>query len=153
MARVSTNLTLFLKLFIPTFWIVFFGSFTFAVWMTDARNLGGLPEIPLQYGSLLFLLIGAFLLYKTLLKLKRVEMDSEFVYATNYHKHARYPYHNIEKIEELDYLFFNLVHIHLKTPGYFGEKISFIPSKKRFQDFLNKHPEVVSDLFPKVIEE
>ncbi len=149
MARVSTNLTLFLKLFVPTFWIVFFSAFTFAVWMTDARNLGGLPEKPLQIGSLVFLLIGIFLLYKTVMQLKRVEMDPEFIYVTNYQKHARYPYHNIEKIEELDYLLFNLVHIHLKTPGYFGKKIVFIPSKKRFQDFLNEHPEVVGDLIPK----
>ena len=146
MERVSTNLTLFLKLFIPTFWAVFFGAFTIAIWATDARNLGALPEMPLKIGMTLFLLIGIGILYFTLFQLKRVEMDADFVYATNYIKHFRYPYHNIEKIEELDYLIFNLVRIHLKEPGYFGKKITFIPSKKRFQNFLNDHPAVVNRL-------
>lgn len=132
---------------------MFFSAFTFAIWMTDGRNMGGLPEKPMQIGSLIFLLGGIFLFYKTLLQLKRVEMDADFVYVTNYHKHARYPYHNIEKIEELDYLVFNLVRIHLREPGYFGKRISFIPSKKRFQDFLNEHPEVVGDLITKATSE
>lgn len=146
MERVSTNLTLILKLFIPTFWIVFFGAFTIAVFATDARNLGALPATTLKIGLTLFLIIGVTLLYFTLFQLKRVEMDPDFIYATDFIKHFRYPYHNIEKIEELDYLLFNLVRIHLKEPGYFGKKITFIPSKRRFQNFLDKHPEVVKRL-------
>lgn len=153
MERVSTNLTLFLKLFIPTFWTVFFGAFTAAIWLTDTRNLGALPEIPLKYGSILFLLIGVTILYFTFFQLKRVEMDPDFIYATDYIKHFRYPYHNIEKIEELDYVVFNLVRIHLKTPGYFGKKIVFIPSQRRFQNFLNNHPEVTKNLVTKSTSE
>ena len=149
MERVSTNFTLLLKLFIPTFWTVFFGAFTAAIWFTDTRNLGALPEIPLKIGAIIFFLTGVVLLYFTLFKLKRVEMDPEFIYVTDFLKHFRYPYHNIEKIEELDYFVFTLVKIHLKQSGYFGKKITFIPSKKRFQSFLNHHPEIVNQFLLK----
>jgi len=149
MERVSSNLTLILRLFIPTFWIAFFGALTAAVWLTDARNFGGIPGHVLRIGVTVFFLSGIVFFWLTFFRLRRVEMAPDFIYVSDYFKHVRFPYHNVDKIEELDYLLFNLVRIHLKVPGYFGKKVVFIPSKVRFQDFLNTHPEVVRHLLPK----
>lgn len=64
-------------------------------------------------------------------------MDDEFVYATNYLKTYKYPWHNIDKIEEARGLLFSKGIIHLKSPGKWGKKITFIRSKKRWRDFLS----------------
>jgi hypothetical protein len=149
MQRVSTNLTLFFKLFIPVFWIIFFGALTGAFWMSDLQFIGAYPARPLKIGMLVFFLVGVALLYWSVMRLKRVEMDAHFVYVTNYFKHFRYPYHNIEKIEEKDYLLFHTFIIRFKTPGRFGKQISFIASWNRFQHFLDTHPNVVGQLMEK----
>ena len=146
MKRVSTNLTLFLKMFLPLFWLVFFGCFMVAFWLVDDVESGVVTIENLRMGTTVFWAIGALLFFFTVIKLKRVEMAPDFVYATNYIKTARYPYSNIEKIVEKDFLLFHTVHIHFKKKGIFGKKITFIPSRFRFQSFLNEHPDVVNAL-------
>lgn len=140
MERVSTNSTLFFKFFIPIFWIVFFGAFTSAIFLYDFEYFGNIPKIPFRIGALFFFLSGVLLFYFTLMRLKRVEMDELFIYVTDYFKHFRYPYHNIEKLEESSFLFLQVVTIHLKEPGRFGKKMSFITSKIRYAGFFEKHP-------------
>ena len=142
MQRVSTNLTLFFKFFIPIFWIVFFGAFTLTVFVYRAEYYGDIPGRSFRIGTVLFFLSGVVMLYFTLMRLKRVEMDEYFVYVTNYFKNFRYPYHNIEKIEESKFLFLTNVTIYLKTPGNFGKSIRFIASNGRYRDFWKEHPEI-----------
>lgn len=139
MYRVSTNLTLFYKIFIPTFWIVFFGAFTVAVFFYPAENFGSIPGTPLRIGSFLFFLSGLGLFSFTLLRLKRVEIGEEEIYVTNYFKHAKYPFSNIEKIEDLDAIFLQTATIHLKVPGQFGKKIRFITSRFRYKNFIKQN--------------
>ncbi len=76
------------------------------------------------------------------MRLKRVELDGEFVYVTNYFKTFRYPYSNVERMDESDYLFFRSMHIHLKEGGNFGKRITFVVSQKLMDDFLKGHPDV-----------
>lgn len=142
MERVSTNSTLFLKFFIPVFWIVFFGSFTIAVFAYNFEYFGNIPKLPFRIGTLVFFFSGILTLYLSLMRLKRVEMDELFVYVTDYFKHYRYPYHNIEKLEESTFLFLQVVTIHLKESGSFGKKITFVSSKNRYAGFFEKHPEL-----------
>ena len=52
---------------------------------------------------LLFLVLGFSILYFTVMNLKRVEADNDFVYITNYLKIFKYPYFNVEKITEKNY--------------------------------------------------
>lgn len=142
MHRISTNLTLFLKIFIPTFWIVFFGAVTLAVFLTDYQYVGNIPRGTFQLIVLLFYLSGLAMFYFTLLDLKRVEMDNSFVYVTNYFKTYRYPYHNVERIEVSKFLFFSTANLYLIEPGNFGRRILFVPSLFRLRDFLDSHPGV-----------
>ena len=146
MQRVSTNLTLLLKLFLPTFWAVFFGSFVVALWLTPFSHFLGLPALTFRLLLTGAYLLGLALIWRTLWQLKRVEMDAEYVYATDYFKHFRYPWTNVERLEEKDFLLFRTVTIHLKVPGRFGKRLVFIPSMHRLQDFLNEHPRVVRKL-------
>jgi hypothetical protein len=141
MQRISSNATLFLKIFVPTLWTVFFGCFAIAVWISDVAYFGPVPAIWMKLGLLAFLLIGVAFFFFTFWKLKRVELDELYVYASNYFSTYRYPYHNIEKITERDLMLFHIVRIHLKVPGKLGKKLTFLLDEAMFQDFLAKYPE------------
>jgi len=142
MQQVSTSLTLFLKIFFPVFWIVFFAAFTFAVWDLDRGSFGGIPIGSFRIGVSIFLLIGIALLYWSVMRLKRVEMDDKYVYVTNYFKNFKYPWHNISKLEERDFIVFRTIHLRLKEPGEFGKRITFVASRRKFNAFIKENPEL-----------
>lgn len=139
MQRVSSNATLFLKLFIPTFWTVFFGAVTVAVWLKSAE-LAGDSSWLLRIGMTFFYLSGLLAYGLLLLPLKRVEMDEQFVFVTNYFQNYRYPWHNVECIEESYFAGLRLVRIKLRVPGRFGQHIRFIASNKGYKQFFSQHP-------------
>ena len=146
MFRVSTNLTLFFKFFIPIFWIVFFGAFTIVSWFAPGQYFGELAGLPFRIGTAIFFITGVLLLYFTLLPLKRVELDEDYLYVTNYFKTARYPYHNVKKMVSSDFLFIKLVSIHLKAGGIFGKRMRFLASKHRFNSFFEKYPHLAAQI-------
>ena len=149
MINISTNATLILKFAIPIFWMIFFGSFTIAAWVIPGVEEGAGPDMSTKIGITVFFLTGVAFLYWGFLRLKRIEMDGDFVYATNYFKTYRYPWHNISKIEEKDYMLFRTLHIYLNTPGKFGKKIYCVISQKRLNEFLATHPGVLSRFLDK----
>ena len=144
MQRVSTNLTLFFKFFIPVFWGVLFGLVTLAVWLAPADYFGDTPMSSLRWGMTFFFVTGAALFILTLLPLLRVEMDEFFILATNYFKTARYPYHNVERITESRFIGLTLVTVYLKVPGQFGRRLRFLASHRLYQDFKAEHPQVAA---------
>lgn len=133
--RISSNLTLFYKFFIPTFFIVLFGAVTIAAW-----TIKGVPFFP-KIGITITYLGMVLVMTLTLLRLKRVEIDADFVYVTDYFRHFRYPYHNIEKIVEKDFRLFRIATIHFVKSGTFGKTATFLPSGSLYNDFWNTHPE------------
>lgn len=140
MQQVSTSLTLFLKIFIPVFWTVFFFAFTLAVWNLDVDFFGNIPIQTFRIGMAVFLLLGVLFFYWSVLRLKRVEMDEDFIFVTNYFKNYKYPWHNIAEIKERDFLLFRTIHLILKEPGSFGKKITFVASRRKFNTFIKEHP-------------
>jgi len=146
MQNISSNLTLLLKIFIPTFWITFFGAFTIASLITPNLELGFTSTFIFRIGLTIFVLIGTSILYFTFIQLKRVDMDDEFMYVSNYFKTYRYSYPSIEKIKERDFLLFHTIHVHFKEKGEFGKKIVFLSRSDKLNRFLRKHPEVAQQL-------
>lgn len=147
MKRVSTNLTLFLRLFFPIFWMIFFGAFTIASWFSKIRFFETTTGNQFRIQLTIFFIIGSIIIYFTLMKLKRVELDEKEFYVTNFFKTAHYDYGNIESVKVNDFFFFKQYAILLKQPGYFGKKIAFIANSKYLKDVLAEHPEL-SDIFP-----
>ncbi len=135
--RISSSLTLFFRLFLPTFWTVFFGAFTIGLLLTSQLP-AVLDNIYFRIGLILFYLSGLVFLYFTCLQLKRVEIDPDFVYVTNYLKTYRYPFHNIESITETNLGLFHLATIRFKEKGSFGKKIHFLESRFKFQSALEE---------------
>lgn len=140
MQQVSTSLTLFLKIFLPVFWTTIFFTFTMAVWFLTTSHFAGIPIQTFRYGMLFFLLMGLAFFYFTVFQLKRVEMDQDHIFVTNYFKNFKYPWSNVKDIEERDFIIFRTIHIVLKEPGTFGKKISFVASRRKFNAFIKENP-------------
>src|SRR5690625_7405299 len=119
--RISSSFTLFFFLFVPIFWLVFFGAFMVASFIY-ANETAFFQTLGYKIGIIIFYITGVIFFYFTLLQLKRVEIDTDFVYVTNYFKTYRYPFHNIDTITEIDLLLFKLGTIRFKEKGSFGSK-------------------------------
>ncbi len=146
MQRVSTSATLILKFFIPTFWIIFFGLFLGGMFVVDFESLGSIPALYIKViASVLYFSI-LLLFWMTIMSLKRMEMDEEYLYVTNYFKTFRYSYPSIEKVSQGDYIFFKTLSFHFKESGSFGKKVTCIQSQKLFGDFIKDHPRIALGL-------
>ena len=96
----------------------------------------------LRIASIVFMLIGIVALDYFFLRLQRIDADAEHIYVTNYFKYRRYPYRDIEKVKEHPSLIFKTVSIYLKASGYFGKRIPFIASKRRYAQFWEARPDL-----------
>ena len=146
MRRISSSATLGLKIFLPTFWIVLFGTLTLAILLSGIGKSTLFGSWIFKGGAFLFFLTGVALLYFTVMQLKRVELDSENLYVTNYFKSYRYSYENIEKITQNDFGLFRTGQVHLKKAGSFGKRFVFLQSKQKFEDFVKAYPPLADKL-------
>lgn len=136
--QLSSSLTLFWTIAIPTIWTAFFGIFTVALWFSSRTYYGFVSAGILKIVIPLILLGGLLLLYFTTLRFKRVDIDKDFLYATNYIKTYRYPWHNIKHIKTQKGVLFNKGIITLKDGGHFGTRMVFLLSNRRWREFVNE---------------
>lgn len=142
MYRVSSNSTIFFKLFLPTFWIVFFGLFTAFTFFYDDSQILLLTLPEFKYGILAFYFIFIILLYFTIIRLKRVEMGPDHYYVSNYLKNYKLIYEDIKEVSQISLGKFTLVKFHLAGKSSLGKSIIFLANSFLYQNFLNSHPEV-----------
>lgn len=140
--QLSSSWTLALRIFLPTFWIAFFGTFFLTTLFTDKNQIGQISMNGLRWGLLAFIAIFVLVFWKTVLRLKRIDADKEFIYVTNYFKNIRYPHMDIEKIELSKGIVFNYGTLVLKGKGRFGDRILFIASRKRVEIFIAENPQL-----------
>ena len=139
--RISSNLTLFYKFFLPVFWIVFFGAVTVAIWSLPVY-IGGLSPLTIRITATLFYLIVLLFFYWATLRLHRVEMDPQYIYVSTYFKNYRYLHEDVEKIVRKKRSIFSTAKVHLKGKGSLGRHVPFIPASSLFDDFFSNHPNV-----------
>jgi len=140
--NISSNLTIILKIFFPIFWLMFFGLTLIAFLNSSEAYVGGMPILWFRLMLLSFIVTGALVMYFSIMRLKRIEVDRDFFYVTNYRQTARYPFHNVESIKEVSYFIFKVYHLALREPGIFGKKSIFLASNNRFQKALHDVPEM-----------
>ena len=137
--RVSSNLTLFLKLVLPVAWAVFFGSFALAFFISDPADTPLLYNPWFKWSYLFGYITILGILYFSVGRLQRVEFGPDGVYVTNYFKTFRYQYTDIARIKENDFGLGLLVTIVLREKGYFGKSVRFLAARKNYQDYLEEH--------------
>jgi len=139
MNRLSSNLTLMLKLFIPIFWIVFFGAFVIAAFVTNPIEAPQFANDKFQFRSLIFVLVGIVFFALTFFRLKRVDSDEDNIYISNYFKTFRYPIDSIESIVIYNHIILKAAHLKFKGKSSFGKKIIFIPFLINLKEFADKN--------------
>lgn len=141
--RVSSSTTLIFNLFIPTVWIVFFGSFVLLIIIMGGNFspvfYGILPRVILLLCYLVFL----FFIARTLLRLKRVELTPDHFYVTNYFKTFRYQYEDLKRITEIDFLIMRFIVFRFKEKSSFGRRIFFIKRGRVWREFIETYPEIL----------
>jgi hypothetical protein len=148
MQRLSSNLTLFFKVFLPIMWLVFFGATTLAFFAGRSAGMGFEAPLTLKLVMLVIFLSGAAFLYFTLLNLKRVELGPEGAFVSNYFTHLKYKIEDVESITVTSFLILSVATLRLKSAGTFGQNIRFIPSGSNFRPFWDAYPELKAKLMP-----
>lgn len=141
MQRISSNTTLFFRLFVPTFWAVFYGLFTVVLFLADNSTVNIFQSDWLKYSNLIFYLSSLLILYLTVFQLKRVELSEEGIFVTDYFKTVKYTYDSVESISYKKYPGFKLGNLRLREKGFFGTNISFILKKGYLEEYIQKNPE------------
>jgi hypothetical protein len=135
----SSNATLFWRIFIPVFGTVFVTGLLLAYWLIDPNDLyTSLPVIVIRLMMLGIWLLWLLLVWKTIWKLKRLDANEQFLFVTNYWVSVRYPWSDIEKIESFRRAGRSLRRIHLKAPGRFGRTMVFLPGR-HFSAWMEEH--------------
>jgi hypothetical protein len=146
MHRLSSNATLFLKIFLPVFWTSVLTGVTLVTWFGEESKFGGLPLTSLRWATLFTLVMGVTLFLLIFWPLKRVESDGEKVYVSNYFRTAFYSWgQDVESYHEFRFLFFKIAIIELNGVGSFGRKMRFVPSKKLVKAFREQFPGVMPE--------
>lgn len=144
MERISSNSTLFFKIFFPSFWTVFFGAFTLAILFNPIPLFMGWSQLTTRIVFVVLYLIGVVVIYFTIFQLKRVELSSSQLYLTNYVKHFQYSIEDIEIIQIHNYFLFSIGTLRLKDKGALGREIRFMADQYRLKSFLASNPTVAS---------
>ncbi len=141
MMRVSSNFTLFFKLFIPTVWIVFFTLFTGALFLADPQQLPFLTSPVFKFPFLVGYILFFALLRYTLMPLKRVEMGPDYYYVSNYFATYKLSYEDIASIRIYPLGRLQMMILDLKGKSSLGSKISFLASRQLFAIFCAQNPD------------
>jgi hypothetical protein len=136
---ISSRLTVLYKFIYPAVSIIVGVFALFQVLRTGFLKGNPLAIIFLPF---LALLIGVSLW--PMIKLKKVSLDEEFLYASDYLKEIKIPLEDIYDMTENRWIKFHPVTIYLQRPSEFGTKIVFAPTFRMFL-FFSSHP-VVEEL-------
>ena len=125
----SSSFTLMWRIFVPIFGTVFLGGLLLTFLLIPEEDLYlSFPLLWAQGFTLILWLGWLFLMSRTLWRLKRVDANATHFFVTNYWTTVRYPWTDLEKMEEKTRLGRRIINLHLKAPGRFGQIISFLPS-------------------------
>ncbi len=141
MQRISSNASLFWKIFFPTFWFAFYGILTVALWAYTGEEQSFLLDKGFRWGITIFYVLGSFVIFLTILQIKRVEYEDEKLYVTNYFRTIRIPFELISHISIQNFGVFKRgkIYLHKNTP--FGKSIVFMVTVKLIEDLMEEHPE------------
>lgn len=106
------------------------------------------PFDPLTAKGLIvsFFLTVLLIFYWLFMRAKWVGMTTSHLYVSNFLKSYKYTYDSISGFEEVNMLLFTRVVLHFHQPTKFGKSVFFIRSYY-WKYFLEKHPEVLAEIF------
>jgi hypothetical protein len=133
-----------MKYVFPALWIGLFGLGTCGLWLGAFHGRNGDP--PLEWMKWLFLvawLVGTGFILWSCGRLKRVQVDDEALYVSNYWSEVRVPFTEVSHFAQSFLSRPPTVTVHLRSVSPVGERVVFIP-KFRWVVF-GTHP-IISEL-------
>lgn len=130
--RLSTSMTFFWKYIFPPVWLGGFGIGTIGAISTLGIN--GLP-------FLIGLIFGFGLIYYVCIRAKKVDIDDNFLYISNFRKNIQVPLENVKNVSDNVLLSPRPIFIEFHNITEFGKKIMFIGYTEMFL-FFSDHPAV-----------
>ena len=146
MARdISSAQTFLMKVIFPAVWIALFGFGTLCLWLNKLQGAHGPPPPnDLKWPFLLVWATGTAFIMWLSFRLKRVRVDSDKLYISNYLKEVSTPLKNICGVTENRWINIHPVTRYFPEPTAFGRTITFMPRSRVF-GFWTSHP-VVEEL-------
>jgi len=144
---ISSAQTFFLKVVLPPLWIGTFAVVTllFFVGAPGFRESHGSPTPGwMKWLFLVVTVAGSGLIYWFCVRLKRVELDRNALYVSNYLKEIPIPLRDVEGITENRWANPHPVTVRFRRDTDFGTSIVFAP-KMRWRDLASPHP-IVAEL-------
>lgn len=137
---ISSQLTFFYKFILPVLFLL--SSVNMLVQMLRGQFF---KEIfpPVAIFVLIFAAWIALALW-CFVRLKKVSLDDDFLYVSDYRTESRIPLEEIVNVTEVRWINPFPVTIHLRSPSEFGTKIVFAPTYRMFALF-SPHP-IVEEL-------
>jgi hypothetical protein len=83
------------------------------------------------------LAVGVFALSRTTMRYKKIALDDEFLYVSNYLKEIKIPLSHVGEVTEFKWLRNRPITIHLKTESEFGRKRTFTTKSNGFRIFAD----------------
>ena|SRR5687768_11343836 len=147
MDRVSSQLTIFLRIALPTIWLTTILSLMVLL-ASAVRGKAQVFSNPVVWLGFFFVLAtGVSFIYFFLWHFYRVDMDERYVYVSDYFRTYKYSFSDIESIRPASWAPTRIFTIRLKSKGTFGRDIHFLASQKLWNDFIDEHPDVFKDLY------
>ena len=137
----SSRLTFFYKFIFSTMWIGGFSLGTLLIWLR-VLNVYGKPDPvidEMKWPFLMMTIIGTIFVFWCCIRLKKVEVDEEGFYVSNYLKTITIPVHDLDDVSGSILLTPELVWLKLKRKTEFGHRIVFMSHYRMFSGF-NRHP-------------
>lgn len=127
----SSNKTLFWRVFVPVFGSVFLLGLNLALLLISEENLYlSFPAIWARLAAVALFLGWLYWIKRSIWRLKRVDANEAYLYVTNYWETVRYPWADVAEIVETRRMGRRLVHFKLVAPGRFGQVISMLASSQ-----------------------
>lgn len=147
MQRLSSQLTLLLRIAIPTVWAsAILALLVLLGW--SVRGKAGLFGNPFVWIGIAVILGSGLALMKLIFwRYYRIDADDRFLYVSNYFRTYRYPHGEIESVKASTRLPGRSYTIRLRSKGYFGQKIRFLASPSLLADYLSTHPDLKEKWF------
>lgn len=141
MHRISSNFTLLLKIFLPTFWISIFTLFTVAVFISSPDTLPVFHNPLFRWGWVVVYLGMIMLMYFTIMNLKRLELNDQSMLISNFFRNFQSGFDNVKSISISNYGLFKIATMTFVAPTKLGTSASFMLSGQRYKDFIQTYPD------------
>jgi hypothetical protein len=139
----SSAWTFSTKVVLPVVWISVIGLVTLQLSLDVVHGKANLPPAQMKFIFSGVWIFGAIFILWTSAGLKRVRIDSQQLYVSNYLREISIPFHEITDVTQNRWINVRPVTVYFREATVFGSKITFMPKRELL--FWRKSP-VVSEL-------